>query len=176
MELWDLYDKNRKPLNKTRERCDPNDLNPGEYHIIVEVWTVDSRGRILLTLRDESKETYPGKWENTGGSALSGERSDVAAARELFEETGIEALPESLKLIYMRREKHAFLDTYIFRRDVDLSGIRLQPGETVDCKWVTMRELENMIANGFVARPVIDRLYDYRNVFERVVRQTANIK
>ena len=73
MELWDLYDSNRQPLFRTQLR---NQLiNPGEYHIDIEVWTVNSNKNLLVTLRDPNKENYPGKWENTGGSVLAGETS-----------------------------------------------------------------------------------------------------
>ena len=55
MELWDLFDSARNPLGKTRLRGTPG--TPGEYHIVVSIWTVNSHGNILLTLRDSSKES-----------------------------------------------------------------------------------------------------------------------
>lgn len=86
-EYWDLYDENRRPLGETHLRGLA--LPKGTYHIVVEVWTVNSKGEILLTLRDPKKETYPDKWECTGGSILAGETSKTGAVRELFEEIGI---------------------------------------------------------------------------------------
>ena len=87
MELWDLFDAGRRPLVRTHPRGTP--CAAGEYHIVVSVWTLDSRDNFLLTLRDPAKESYPNTWENTGGSALAGETSRAAAVRELAEETGI---------------------------------------------------------------------------------------
>lgn len=52
--------------------------------MVVEVWTVNSEKNILVTLRYASKEIYPNKWENSGGSALAGETSKQAAVRELL--------------------------------------------------------------------------------------------
>ena len=81
MESCDLFDEERNPLFRTRLRgtlC-----LPGEFHVVVYIWTVDSRGNILLTLRDSVKESYPDHWENTGGSVLAGETSIHAAVREL---------------------------------------------------------------------------------------------
>ena len=53
MELWDVYDENRKLTGKTHERGVP--LGPGEYHIIADVWTVNQRSEILLTRRHPDK-------------------------------------------------------------------------------------------------------------------------
>ena len=64
MEQWDLYDAQRNALHKTSLRGEI--CRSGEYHVIASIWTVDSNGRILLTLRDPAKESYPSTWENTG--------------------------------------------------------------------------------------------------------------
>ena len=72
MELWDVYDENRKMTGKTHERGVP--LGPGEYHIIADVWTVNQRSEILLTRRHPDKP-YGLLWECTGGSVLTGENS-----------------------------------------------------------------------------------------------------
>lgn len=72
MELWDVYDENRKLTGKTHERGVP--LGPGEYHIIADVWTVNQRSEILLTRRHPDKP-YGLLWECTGGSVLTGENS-----------------------------------------------------------------------------------------------------
>lgn len=60
-ELWELCDRNRTPLGRVAVRG--KTLPPDTYHLVVEVWTVDGRGHILLTLRSPQKETYPGLWE-----------------------------------------------------------------------------------------------------------------
>ncbi|WP_157824155.1 hypothetical protein [Planococcus sp. MB-3u-03] len=45
MEVWDLYDGERNPLGKKHIRG--NKLQPGEFHIVVEVITLNADGRIL---------------------------------------------------------------------------------------------------------------------------------
>ena len=86
MELWDLYDAQRQPMNKLQMRGKP--IPEGYYHIVVFIWTFTYDGRLLLTKRDACK---PGGllWEVTGGSVLHGETSQEGAKRELYEETGI---------------------------------------------------------------------------------------
>lgn len=52
-ELWDLYDKYRKPLNKIHTRGVP--LSKGEYHIVVDIWTINKDGKILIDKRHPNK-------------------------------------------------------------------------------------------------------------------------
>ncbi|NLI53433.1 MAG: NUDIX domain-containing protein [Clostridiales bacterium] len=163
MELWDLFDTDRRPLGKTHARGTP--VNPGEYHIVVSIWTVDSKGNILLTLRAPSKESYPDRWENTGGSALAGETSRQAAIRELMEETGIAAIEDELILLGAQTARDSFVDHYLLRRDVDLRDVRLQPGETADAKWVELEELDAMIADLSLAKPIGEQFNEIRATF-----------
>ena len=156
VELWDVLDGERRALNRTHERGKP--IPPGEYHTVVSVWTVDSRGNILLTLRDPGKEVYPNRWENTGGSALAGETSRQAAVRELAEETGIAASQDELTLLRTLRTGDAFCDYYAIHKDVPLSELTLQPGETVDARYVTLAELDAMIADESLAKPIGEQL------------------
>ncbi len=163
MEHWDLFDGARNPLGKTRLRGTPGNL--GEYHIVVSIWTVDSAGNILLTLRDPAKESYPDRWENTGGSALAGETSKQAAVRELYEETGITASEDELLLLGEQIARDSFVDHYLLRRDVPITEIHLQAGETADAKWVTLATLDEMIASLTLAKPIGEQFNEIRERF-----------
>lgn len=171
MEYLDLYDEHRHPLGRTLVRGEP--FAEGEYHIVTAVWTVDSRGRILLTLRAPSKRYYPSLWENTGGAVQAGETSRSAAVRELFEETGIRAEPDELVLIKTTKETNYFADTYLLRKDPPPNGVVLQPGETVDAKWVTFDELNGMLAAGQIVPPAASQLEPVREKLEAFVRSCA---
>ena len=70
MELWDLYDKDRRPLGRTHQRGLP--VPPGAYHLAVIVVILNPKGEVLLTRRAPEKDACPGWWENTGGSVLAG--------------------------------------------------------------------------------------------------------
>ncbi len=164
MELWDLIDSGRQPLGRTHVRGQR--MEPGTFHTVVCVWTVNSRHEILVTLRHPQKDEYPDLWENTAGSAQAGETSRQAAVRELFEETGIRAGEEELALLGVRQEKNQFADTYIVRKDIAPFGIVLQEGETVDARWVCLAELDALIAAGKIAPPVAARLELVRREFE----------
>lgn len=157
MELWDLYDKDRKPLGKTHVRGVP--LKKGEYHLVVFVWVFNSTGQVLMTKRAPEKQSYPNLWEHTGGSVLSGETSRQAIVRELFEETGIRAEPEEFSLTESYCRTGSFCDVYFLKKDVPVSQLTMQPGETCEAKWVTRAELEGMIARNEVAAPDVLRYY-----------------
>ena len=165
LEIWDLYDESRQPLDQTHRRGEP--MKPGEYHIVVEVWTVNSDGEVLVTLRDSKKEDYPDKWENTGGSVLSGERSRQGAVRELFEKTGILAAEDELIPLGSYKEAFAFVDIYLLKRDIPIDRLTMQAGETVEAKWITIQTLDSMIADASLALPTGQRLRHVRREFDR---------
>lgn len=157
MELWDLFDKERRPLGKTHVRGVP--LAKGEYHLVVFVWVFNSSGQVLMTKRSPEKQSYPNLWEHTGGSAVAGESSMQAIRRELLEETGICAEEEELTLVDSYTRTGSFCDIYFLHKDILTSELTLQPGETCDAKWVTRAQLEEMIAQGQVAKPDVQRYH-----------------
>ena len=87
MEKWDLYDKNRNKLNKIVDRGSV--LSDDEYHLVVNGWVKNDKDEFLITQRAPHK-SFPYMWECTGGSAVSGETSLEAVAREVKEELGDE--------------------------------------------------------------------------------------
>lgn len=155
MELWDLFDKERRPLGRTHVRG--VQMEKGTYHTVVFAWVFSDDGRVLLTKRSPEKKSYPNLWEHTGGSVLAGETSLQAIVRELFEETGIRAEPEELRLIDTFRRCHDFCDVYFLRKNVPLQTLVMQQGETCDARWVSRAEYEEMIAQGIVAEPDVRR-------------------
>lgn len=154
MEFWDLLDKDRRPLGKTHPRGRQYPMPRGTYHTVVTIYTVDERGRLLLTRRAACKGMYPGWWEVTGGSGVAGEDSLTAARRELYEETGIDAAPEDMILLGSIREPSAFSDCYLVRHTCPGEALRLQEGETDGARWVSLWEFETMIHKGQIPPPV----------------------
>lgn len=143
-ELWDLYDEYRKPLNKTHIRDVP--LSKGEYHIVVDIWTINRDGKILIDKRHPNKK-FGGLWECTGGSVTIGEDSITGALRELEEEVGIKATSEELILIHSIRLDDRFVDTYIVNKDVDIDSLVFQQEEVTEARFVTLNELDELCLN-----------------------------
>lgn len=168
MEFWDLVDENRNMLGKTHQRG--VELIPGEYHIVVEIITINADGRILLTRRDPVK-TYPLLWEITGGSITCGESSLDGAVRELEEETGLTAAPEQLMKIGEIKYGHYFRDSYIWKSAemIEPSAMNLQPGEVCDAKFVTFDELQEMDEMGLTVPSVLERCRLYHESFQKMI-------
>ncbi|MFV0400570.1 MAG: NUDIX domain-containing protein [Oscillospiraceae bacterium] len=100
------------------------------------------------------KATWPGKWSPAGGAVVAGENCLQGAVRELEEETGISAREEELLLLHSFSGDHYFLDSYLVCKDIPLERLVLQPGETIDAKWVSLSELEAMMQEGLTAEPM----------------------
>ena len=172
MERWDLYDQNRLPLGRTAERDVP--LEPGEYHLVAAIWTVDREGNILLTRRAPEKKFFPNEWENSGGAVLAGENSLEGALRELREETGIRAAKDEITLLGSCREDHYFVDTYLVLKRESMPAVILQPGETAEAKWVSLEELTRMISAEEIIEPAVRQLAPLWTKLEAAVKKLSH--
>lgn len=151
MELNDIYDKDKRLTGRVHRRGTP--WRKGEYGLVVCVWVYDGRGNVLLTRRAPEK-SFAGTWENSGGAAQAGESSIQAIARELREETGIQAEPGEFELLCSGRDKNAFYDFYCLKRDIPLEQIVLQLGETDGAMWVSGQQIHEMIEQGMICKVI----------------------
>ena len=149
MEFNDIYDENRNLTGRIHQRG--THWKPGEYGLVVCVWVYDGRGHLLLTRRAKGK-SFAGTWENSGGAAKAGETSRQAIARELFEETGIQAREEEFELLGSERDRNTFYDFYCLKRQVKLKDIVLLPGETDDVMWASFGKVHWMVRTGKICR------------------------
>jgi len=151
VEYNDIYDKDRNLTGRTHLRG--TRWRAGEYGLVVCVWVYDGKGKLLLTRRAKEK-SFPGTWENSGGAAKAGETSRQAIARELFEETGICAEEDAFELLDTGRDGNTHYDYYCIKREIPLSQIVLQPGETDGARWVTFAQVRQMIADKQICRVI----------------------
>ena len=149
MELWDIYDRQRRTTGRFHVRGTP--MGRGEYHLTAFVWVFNRQRELLLTRR-----------------ALVGETSLQTVRRELREETGIEADEADFHLVRSFREHSTFSDVYFLFHDIPLSALHLQPGETTEARWVSKAGLEALVASGEVAQPDVRRLRQLRDEFRKI--------
>lgn len=168
-EYWDLLDDKGQPTGQLHRRGRP--LPPGAHHLVISVWTIHRQlGKLLITLRAPEKFICPNMWENTGGSALAGESSPCAAAREVREETGLSCSPQDLTFIRrLATPAQAFVDCYWFMTSAAPDSIRLQAGETVDYAWVDLDEVQRRIQAGLFAPPIIAQFTACRPTLETIM-------
>lgn len=163
-EYWDIRDENGNKTGRVHERGTP--MQPGEYHLSVMVWLVNQKGEFLISRRAAAKNNA-GQWEPTGGSAVAGEESLTAALREVKEELGITLDPENGQIFRIYNYPHgsgdgmAHIHTWIFREEVNLSAVVLQPEETCDVMWADKEKIRRLIAEGkFTAYDYLGELFD----------------
>ena len=147
MEIWDLYDRDGNPLGQTAVRGEA--LPEGGYHLVSDILLRHADGDYLLMRRDPKKPIHPGEWEaSAGGSALAGETPLECARRELREETGIEGRDFREVSVVVRDHNHCIFHSYVAGTDAPKDSVTLQPGETVDYKWVDEAEFVRLIREG----------------------------
>ena len=166
MEYNDIYDRNRILTGRRHLRGTP--WKPGEYGLVVCVWVYNDRGQLLMTRRAKEK-SFAGTWENSGGAARAGEDSRTAIVRELSEETGIVALPEEFVSLPGDRDSHIFYDFYCLKRNLSLSEIVLQPGETDGVMWASFDEVHQMIKDRKICRIIADQFLRQEPILKQIM-------
>ena len=166
MELWDLYDENRVKLGKTMVRGEKQPA--GVYRIVVHACIFNSQGQMLIQQRQPFKSGWSNMWDVTvGGSAVSGDTSQSAVERELFEELGLATSSQGVMPSLTVNVDGVFDDFYIaVRDDIDISKLKLQFSEVQTVKWAGRDEIIRMIRDGsFIpyAESFIDLLFFMRN-------------
>ena len=151
-EYWDIFDMDRRSTGRQHLRGTP--MADGDYHLVVNIWVVNSAGQVLLTQRHPDIP-FGLKWACTGGSAITGEDTLTAALRETREEIGLEILPQQMVLVAQERRLHSFLDTFVVCMDVKDSQIVMQPEEVVDFCWVDESQYRKMEQDGLLHPAIV---------------------
>ncbi|MEM9338345.1 MAG: NUDIX domain-containing protein [Bacteroidota bacterium] len=165
MERWDLYDRYRVKTGKIVQRGDL--LDSDEFRLVVHVCIFNSNGQLLIQQRQPFKEGWPNMWDLTAsGSAQTGETSNVAAERELFEEIGYKANLSNARPIFTANFKSGFDDYYTVEADINLDELVLQDAEVKSIKWAERNEIIESIRSGdFIPYhiSVIDMVFDMKS-------------
>ncbi|MFE8696000.1 NUDIX domain-containing protein [Cytobacillus sp. FJAT-53684] len=147
MELLDVYDINRKKTNRTWIRGE--EIQPGDFHLVVHVCIFNSDGEMLIQQRQPFKKGWSNLWDLTvGGSATAGDTSQTAAQRELYEEIGLELDFQQMRPHLTINFEKGFDDFYLIEKNVELHTLTLQEEEVQNVKWASKEEILMMIKIG----------------------------
>ena len=160
VELWDVFDENGIPTGKTALRG-RSVLAPGEYHLVVHIWVISKSGLFLIQRRADEKKLMPGEWAATGGAAVAGEDS--------LKELGIAADRDKMLLLTRIKRRNSLLDVWLTESNAPAEKLTLQHTEVAEAKWITGKELKEMIKNGSFHNygkeyfeSVFEKIEDYR--------------
>jgi len=160
MELLDLYDAGRRPLNRTIRRGEtiPEDC----YHIIIHICIFNSKGEMLIQQRQTTKTSWPNLWDfSVGGTVSAGENSGIGAERELMEELGIRWPLHQERPYLTIHYDHGFDDVYILNMDIDPAELKLQKEEVQQVRWASPAEVEQLLES--------EQFIPYRKEFIRLL-------
>ena len=101
-------------------------------------------GEVLLLLRDDKPDiTFPNYWTLVGGKVEDGETPEMAAQREMEEETGLKANLSFWKR-YNRYHPYFIVDQYIYLATIDSSAVSLVLGEGQDLQFFKPAEVKQL--------------------------------
>lgn len=154
-ELWDLTDEHGTRTGEVIRRG-AGGWPTGRFHVVAVTCVVRADGRVLMTRRAAGRD-FPLAWEFPGGSALAGETSLQAAAREVAEETGLVMSETAFVFVGRFTETIALVDMYVAAVP-GFAELILDPAEVHEADWVRIEEAEERFAAGQMATPWVDRL------------------
>jgi len=107
-------------------------------------------GEVLLLLRENKSTTlYPNHWTLIGGNVDKGETPEMAAQRELAEETGLKATL-AFWTRYDRQHPVFIVDQYIYTTKLEVSEESLALGEGQALQFFKQDEIQHLkIGYGF---------------------------
>lgn len=147
MEIWDLYTKDRLKTNETMKRGET--IRKGVYRFVVHVCIFNAQGEMLIQQRQLFKTGWPNRWDLTvGGSAITGETSQMAAERETYEEIGYHLSLDDIRPTLTIHFDEGFDDVYLVQKDLNLDDLNLQEEEVKTVKWASKEEILSMIEEG----------------------------
>jgi len=140
MEYLDIYDEFGKYIGKElRDVVHEKAL----WHKTVHCWLYDKAGNVFFQIRKDRGTLYT----TASGHLQAGETIADGFHREIKEELGIDI--EENELIYtgMQKGNTAFINSFIVKKDIDLSEITLQKEEVSKAEWDSYEEVEEKYNN-----------------------------
>ncbi len=156
-EVWQLYDERGKPVaGAARSKV----LREGLLHGAAHVWIwrrTDGGAEVLVQKRSAKKQTWPNLFDiSAAGHIDFGEKSIIAALREVKEEVGLNVKASQLKQFGIQRAHMTAPDGSIeneFRwlYVLQLTGnenFKLQKYEVAAIRWMSLKDFKTEVLKG----------------------------
>ena len=172
-EHWDALDRQGRRLGFDLTRG--QDIPPGVFHAIAELYTITAKREILVTRRG-NKALWPFCWEITTGAVVKGETPEAGAVRELKEETGIEVEEGDLVPVYRLLHRHEIYCAYAVFVSEEHPEVKLQSEETTDYRFLPYLDFKKFLRSDQFAAPLRERFLSYESRFDQVILGTRQDK
>ena len=139
-EPRDLYDENKIKTGEIFYKGE--DIPPGKYEMVVTLFVLDDKDKLLLQKRSKEKG---GKYGFISGHPKAGETSLEGVITEAKEEMGIDVDSNEIKHFHTEKTKNKFYDFYILRKNFDTNNFKLQKEEVEAAKWFSIFETNDLI-------------------------------
>ena len=146
VEIWDILDENGNKKNRTIVRGE--ELQEGDYHLVVHIWILNNKNEFLIQKRAEHLKLMPGMWATSGGSAVQGEDSLTAAVREVKEELGVDVDLANFTKIGTIKRKDNIADIWLARQNILLEHVKMQVEEVSEVMWASKEIIEGKLSEG----------------------------
>ncbi|GIL78257.1 hypothetical protein Vretimale_7634 [Volvox reticuliferus] len=157
-EVFETFSEDGTPLGREfRSVCHAH----GIWHRAVYAYLFNALGQLLIQRRSLNKKVAPGQWDLSVAEHLSpGETFRDGVVRGLAEELGVELSPQQLVALqgpltpmHQRRllipekgiKDFEFIEAY--RLDGYEGPISFNEQEVIDCKWVSLEELQEEMSD-----------------------------
>lgn len=163
--IWDLYDNNFKKTEKIVHENNLDNIPDGLYHLTVNVWIINSKNEVLMIKKSLNFDLrYPGYWTSINGNVISGNDSYYTIKDTISKKIGIKitAADKIIKLGEdLRNPYHYIYETFVICKDLNIESIFMDEIYYSRAKWIDINELKNMINNGEIEFPLIERIEKY---------------
>lgn len=143
MEILDLYNDNGEKSQETIVRGEK--IPKGKNIMLSVIFIRNSEGKYLIQKTSKEKGNY---YSSTGGHVIHGENGFETIKRELEEELGITNVSDQIEYIkaFKYPTKNCIFNVYLLEVEkLDLSKLKLQKEEVEEVKFLTCKEIENII-------------------------------
>lgn len=149
MQVLDVYDKYKNLTGKKILKNNYNELSSNEYTLFAYVAIFNNENEMLIQKRQDNLDRHPNFWDiSASGHVVSGETSDEAIERKLYEELGHKhKFLEDIAYFTINANK-SFGDVYIINEDININNLRLDYTKVQNVTWATKDEILQLIEEG----------------------------